>query len=75
MLSSLHSATVTVYEIVDGSNLMSHCGKHPSYKTVSEAVPHLGGSDYLAAVKNGWIRQLTMEEEAELQSCKGLLRF
>jgi hypothetical protein len=58
-----------VYEIIDGSNLMPHYGKYPSCATISDAVPYVGGYDYLVAVENGWMRQLTMEEEAELQSC------
>ena len=60
----------TVYEVIDGSDLTPHYGKRPSYVTVSEAPSNLGSSDYLVGVVNGWMRPLTAEEDAELQSAQ-----
>jgi hypothetical protein len=70
LLLDFHSTTVKVYEIVDGSDLTFHYGESPSYKTVSEAAPHVGATNYLVAVENGWMRQLTPEEEVEFQKSR-----
>lgn len=61
----------TVYEVIDGNDLTPHYGKRRTARTVSEAVANgLGPADYIVAVVNGSMRELTAEEQAELHSCK-----
>lgn len=61
----------TVYEVIDGNDLTPHYGKRPTARTVSDAVANgLGPADYIVAVVNGWMRELTSEEELEYQSAR-----
>jgi hypothetical protein len=64
-------ATTITYEVVDGNDLTPHYGKRPTARTISEAVANgLGPADYIVAVVNGWMRELTSEEELEYQSAR-----
>lgn len=62
------------YEVVVWNNFgwTPHYGEAPSAETIAEAVRNRRGpADDIVAVEDGVMRQLTAEEELELQSALG----
>lgn len=47
-----------------------HYGQAPSCTTVAEAVRWLGAAEYVVAVEDGVMRQLTAEEQMEFESAR-----
>lgn len=58
------------YEVLSWEYRYCHYGQAPSCATVAEAVRWLGPADFVVAVEDGVMRQLTADEQVEFESAR-----
>jgi len=59
------------YEVVSLDSWAFQYGQAPSSATISDAIRYVSPTDWIVAVENGVMRNLTPDEEAEFQSALG----